>query len=114
MPSALYEDIFAAIRLIPEGAIASYSQVAGAIGLPRGARIVGWALGTLGPSTDVPWWRVVNAKRQLSIINKHVSPDEQRARLAAEGHELTWNGGMYVVQGTEWASLPVLPPRVLE
>lgn len=102
MPSALYEEIFTAISHIPSGHIASYSQVAIAIGKRRGARIVGWALGTLPAGTQVPWWRVVNAKRQLSIVNKHVSPEEQRHRLEAEGRTLTWNGGMYEVSGADW------------
>lgn len=110
---ALFETIYAVVRTIPKGEIASYSQVARSVGKPRGARVVGWAMGALPATTDVPWWRVVNAKRQLSIVNPRVSPELQRQKLEAEGRSLAWDGGLYVVSGADWwqaPDAPLVPP----
>lgn len=111
--STLYEEIFAVVSAIPFGEIASYSQVARAIGMPRGARVVGWALGTLLQGSPVPWWRVVNMHRQLTIVNPKMGPEEQKALLEKEGFTLVLEGGLYAVTGDTWWVAPVVPPRSL-
>lgn len=107
--SDLYARIYATVRTIPYGEIASYSQVARAVGLPRGARIVGWALGVLPPqeAETTPWWRVVNAQRVLSMVNPRVSAEEQARRLRSEGHEVTQQPGVFLVAGDAWWQPPV-------
>ena len=57
--------IYAVIRRIPEGRVATYGQVAAIAGLPRGARQVGRALSRL-EEEEVPWHRVVNAQGRIS------------------------------------------------
>jgi methylated-DNA-protein-cysteine methyltransferase related protein len=99
---SFYERIFAVVRLIPKGEVMSYSQVARAVGMPRGARLVGWALRTLKPGTDVPWWRVINAKREISIVNPRLGAEEQKNRLEAEGLACQWEEGLYRVMGEDW------------
>jgi methylated-DNA-protein-cysteine methyltransferase-like protein len=82
MTEGLYERIYAAVRRIPEGRVATYGQIAAMVGIPRGARQVGYAMAALGrgrPRPDVPWHRVVNAKGESSIGG------EQIIRLEAEG-----------------------------
>ena len=39
-----FERVYAAVRLIPRGSVATYGQIARAAGFPRKAREVGWAL----------------------------------------------------------------------
>lgn len=39
-----FERVYAAVRLIPRGSVATYGQIARAIGNPRLARVVGYAL----------------------------------------------------------------------
>ncbi len=39
-----FERVYAAVRLIPRGSVATYGQIARAIGNPRLSRVVGYAL----------------------------------------------------------------------
>ncbi len=66
--SDTYSRIYAVVRRIPRGRVATYGQVAGlAGGIPRGARQVGYALHALTPARAVPWHRVVNAAGRISL-----------------------------------------------
>jgi methylated-DNA-protein-cysteine methyltransferase-like protein len=56
-----YARIYAVVRRIPRGRVATYGQVAELAGLPGHARQVGYALHALPAGTAVPWHRVVNA-----------------------------------------------------
>jgi len=62
--SALFSRVYDLVRRIPRGRITSYGAIARALGMPRGARTVGWALSAC-PS-HVPWHRVVNAQGKIS------------------------------------------------
>ena len=84
--SGSYERIYAAVRRIPRGQVVTYGGVAELAGLPRRARLAGYALAALHPSTNVPWHRVVGAGGRLSLMRR--SPDAaltQRIRLENEG-----------------------------
>jgi methylated-DNA-protein-cysteine methyltransferase related protein len=59
--------ICATVCEIPEGAVASYGQVAAVSGLPRGARQVGYALRNLPAGSAVPWHRVVTSSGKLAF-----------------------------------------------
>jgi methylated-DNA-protein-cysteine methyltransferase-like protein len=61
-----YDRIYAAVRRIPRGRVASYGEVARAAGFPNAARQVGYALHALRDAADVPWHRVVNARGEIS------------------------------------------------
>ena len=78
--------VYAAVRAIPRGRVATYGQVAAMVGVPRGARAVGWALRALdaAQAARVPWHRVVNAAGAISP-RPGVSPRVQRQRLRSEG-----------------------------
>ena len=62
MASSIHQRIIAVIRAIPRGEVMTYGQVAAAAGVPRGARVVVWALRT-APSR-LPWHRVVGQARK--------------------------------------------------
>ncbi|MBL8511947.1 MAG: MGMT family protein, partial [Betaproteobacteria bacterium] len=47
--------IYAAVRKIPRGKVATYGQIAALIGMPRHARHVGYALAALPESIKIPW-----------------------------------------------------------
>ena len=51
------EQVFHIVKQVPYGKVVSYGQVALALGNPRAARQVGWALASLSISPDksVPW-----------------------------------------------------------
>lgn len=72
------------IRLIPEGKVASYGQIALYAGLPRAAREVGGILKET--KEDLPWWRVVNNAGRISIEgNWDADKTLQKKLLSAEG-----------------------------
>jgi methylated-DNA-protein-cysteine methyltransferase-like protein len=63
---ALRPRIYAVVRRIPRGKVATYGQVAALAGFARHARQVGYALNDLPSGSDVPWHRVVNARGEVS------------------------------------------------
>lgn len=79
-----WEHVYAVVRRIPRGEVASYGQVAERAGLGRrSARQVGYALHALGERDgSVPWHRVVN---RLGEVSHGCEPDHQRVRLLEEG-----------------------------
>lgn len=80
------EKVIEFIRKIPKGMVVSYGQVAVACGSPRAARQVGFVLRTIEDYVGIPWWRVVNAKGEISIKNNwQASKDLQRNLLVQEG-----------------------------
>jgi methylated-DNA-protein-cysteine methyltransferase-like protein len=78
--------VYALVREIPRGRVATYGEVAVMLGVPRGARAVGWALRALpaAQSARVPWHRVVGAGGRISPRGGP-GPQIQRRRLRAEG-----------------------------
>ena len=78
----LFTRVYALVRRVPRGRVVTYGQVARALGMPRGARTVGWAMRVC--PDQVPWHRVVNAHGEISI-RPTTGFHEQRARLKAEG-----------------------------
>ena len=81
--------IISVVNTIPVGQVVSYGQVALYVGLPRGARVVGWILRGL-EGVDIPWWRVINNSGRISIKgNRYNSPADQRKLLRREGVEVS-------------------------
>ncbi len=77
-----FSRVYVLVRRVPRGRVVTYGQVARALGVPHGARTVGWAM-KICPE-KIPWHRVVNAQGGISI---RPTPGyvEQRTRLRAEG-----------------------------
>ena len=88
-----YEAIYAVVRCIPEGKVATYGQIAELANLPRQARLVGYALYRVAPTSDIPWHRVINAKGEISESPFRQGGDYlQRSRLEQEGIEFSPTG----------------------
>jgi methylated-DNA-protein-cysteine methyltransferase related protein len=77
--------IIAVIRDIPRGRVASYGQVAGIAGIPRGARQVGYVLRNLPDGHDVPWQRVIRSGGTLAFARGTPQYARQCQRLLSEG-----------------------------
>jgi len=86
----LYEQIYSVIRLIPEGKVATYGQIAEIVGgcTPR---MVGYALAGLTRGSDVPWQRVINAQGKISPRANPHEMEVQYHRLKDEGIEFDEN-----------------------
>ena len=82
---ARYCAIYAVVRRVPRGSVATYGQVAGLAGLDGHARLVGYALHALPAGSRVPWHRVVNAHGRVSRRSEAHADLDQRMRLEAEG-----------------------------
>lgn len=96
-----YDRVYAVVRRIPSGKVATYGQIAALAGLPRRARFVGYALHALPNGSVVPWHRVVNAAGKLSL--GALSPSgaiEQRIRLEREG--VRFAGGRVPLREFGW------------
>lgn len=114
--------IYAVIRQIPAGSVATYGDIANLAGLPRHARLVGYALNALSEGSDVPWYRVVNSQGQLSLAK--LSPTgaaEQQKCLVQEGVEFTSQGRVMLKKyrwqphPLEWEAFLInLPARLTE
>jgi len=88
-----FDIIYAVVKKIPRGKIATYGQIAAIVspGLP--ARIVGYALHGLPEDTDVPWYRVINRHGSISYTTSHnESISLQQKILEQEGIIFTTNG----------------------
>lgn len=81
-----FERVYDVVEQIPRGKVATYGQVAALLGIPRGARAVGWALRALPAARQksVPWHRVVGAGGRISP-RAGSGPLVQRRRLRSEG-----------------------------
>jgi methylated-DNA-protein-cysteine methyltransferase-like protein len=84
VPGKGYSRIYAVVRRIPRGRVATYGQVARLAGLSNAARQVGYALHALAGTTAVPWHRVINSAGRISLPPGSGGL-EQRFRLLAEG-----------------------------
>lgn len=80
-----YQLIYATTLQIPKGRVATYGQIAELSGLPRQARLVGYALNNLPKGTRIPWHRVVNAQGKISLRSDSGGDTEQVRRLQREG-----------------------------
>ena len=84
--SESYQKIYAVVRRIPRGRVATYGQVAELADLPRQARQVGYALHAFdGAGPRLPWQRVVNARGEVSPRSEPGGDRLQRVLLEDEG-----------------------------
>ncbi len=89
-----YQSYYAIIRQIPRAKVLTYGDVAWLAGRPSSARRVGYALSAL-KDASVPWWRVVNARGEVSPRASDLLGAcelDQRARLLQEGVNLDSDG----------------------
>jgi methylated-DNA-protein-cysteine methyltransferase related protein len=121
-PHHLHSLIYAVVRRIPRGRVATYGQVATLAGLPGHARLAGYAMFNLPAELagEVPWQRVINARGEISYSESRRGNDfRQRELLEEEGVQFDARGRVnlrlcgWVPE--EWAahrvSAPKKPPK---
>ena len=77
--------IYEAVKKIPAGKVATYGQVAAMAGNPKMSRAVGNALHKNPDPENIPCFRVVNSKGELSGAFAFGGENEQKKRLEADG-----------------------------
>jgi methylated-DNA-protein-cysteine methyltransferase-like protein len=66
-PETSRERVYAQVRRIPRGRVATYGQIASLAGLEGQARQVGYAMAAVPSSSTIPWHRVINAQGRVSM-----------------------------------------------
>ena len=100
-----FDQVYAVVRQIPRGKVATYGQIAFWLGWTHGARTVGWALRATPGGQSIPWHRVINSKGQLSAFDDGT----QRALLETEGLIFDEEGRV-TLRDVIWAGPPELDP----
>jgi methylated-DNA-protein-cysteine methyltransferase-like protein len=96
--SPSYQRIRQVVSKIPKGRVMTYGDVALAAGMPGAARVVGYAMHSLGGS--VPWQRVLgrrNARSGHLTIKDPQTRARQRQLLEQEGVRFSASGAIDLV-----------------
>ena len=80
----IYARIYAVVRQIPPGKVATYGQIAAIVGGCT-ARMVGYAMAALPNGSDVPWQRVINRLGKISPHGAGFGSAMQHKLLENEG-----------------------------
>jgi methylated-DNA-protein-cysteine methyltransferase related protein len=100
--STTYRRIYAVVSRIPKGRVATYGQVAELAGLPRQARLVGYALNVLPRGTRVPWHRVVNAQGRISLRGGGDGGSEQIQAQLLRKEGVRFTAGVIALARYRW------------
>ncbi|MGH8455648.1 MAG: MGMT family protein [Stenotrophobium sp.] len=107
-----YPKIWKVVRKIPRGCVATYGQVAKEAGLPRQARLAGYALHRTPLGMKLPWHRVINAQGRISFPVGTEQHEEQRRLLEQEG--VIFSGGRVSLTRYQWRRGAVSQAPVLD
>ena len=91
MSGTVFGAFYDVVRRIPAGSVSTYGQVARLAGMPRSARLVGYAMASCQDPT-VPCHRVVDRFGGTKAAFDTFAPGTQRALLEAEGIPFRRNG----------------------
>ena len=83
-----FEKVYEVVTLIPKGKVVTYGQIAYAIGSPRAARQVGWALHVNPQPGVIPCHRVVNRFGRMAPAFAFGGEEVQAELLREEGVEV--------------------------
>lgn len=80
-----FESVYEVVKRIPKGKVLTYGDIARAVGAPRSARQVGWALHSNPQPGVIPCHRVVFGDGRLTEGFAFGGKEVQKALLEAEG-----------------------------
>jgi methylated-DNA-protein-cysteine methyltransferase-like protein len=81
----LSAQVYALVRACPKGRVTTYGWLAGAVGYPRGARMVGWIMSATPANQGIPAHRVINKDGVLTASKAFGAKDRMRALLEEDG-----------------------------
>ena len=97
MSGTVFGAFYDVVRRIPAGSVSTYGQVARLAGMPRSARLVGYAMASCQDPT-VPCHRVVDRFGGTKAAFDTFAPGTQRALLEAEGVSFRTDGTVDLAQ----------------
>jgi len=96
------ERIIEAIRAVPPGNVASYSDIALTAGLPNGVRQVVRILHSGSKKYNLPWHRIIRADGTIALPSGG-GKELQTALLKSEGVKVSKNGKVDMqTYGKKW------------
>ncbi|RFB18350.1 MGMT family protein [Bacillus sp. HNG] len=81
------ENVIRLIKQIPPGKVMTYGQIAKLAGSPRGARQVVRVLHSMSKKYNLPWFRVINSRGEITIRDEETHA-AQMIFLEDEGIEV--------------------------
>ena len=96
-----FNRIYAVVKQIPRGKVATYGQVARLAGNPRWARVVGYALHVNPDPDGIPCYRVVNRDGRPSPAFAFGGFQEQVYLLEKDGVEFNSDGNV-IMEKYQW------------
>jgi len=102
--SEFFQRVYEIVARIPRGKVVTYGQIAAALGDPRRARTVGWALHSTAEWLDIPWHRVVNSSGGIST--RHIVGELSIQRKLLENEGIVFNeDGRLDLKRYRWADI---------
>jgi methylated-DNA-protein-cysteine methyltransferase related protein len=92
-----HERIYAVVKRIPKGKVATYGQIARMVGRCT-ARMVGYAMAAVPVGSRVPWQRVINAQGMISARSHSDGDVRQRGLLEKEGVKFDARGKIDLIE----------------
>lgn len=92
-----YEKMRIVCMAVPVGKVATYGQIAMLCGKPKNSRQVGYGLKNDLAGPDVPAFRIVSGRGELSGACHFHIPGLQQTLLRESGVEVFWNGHNWCV-----------------
>lgn len=89
--NSFFEKVYDVVREIPYGKVTTYGAIAKKLGMPKSARMVGWAMNSSHELEDVPAHRVVNREGLLTGKAHFSSPYLMQQLLESEGIKIKDN-----------------------
>lgn len=95
-----YTAIWAAVKKIPRGKVATYGQIATLAGYAKQPRLAGYALAHTPASEKIAWHRVINAQGKIALPPRSAGYRQQRTLLENEG--VTFIAGRVDLKRYRW------------
>jgi len=105
--TGFFEKVYEVARQIPYGRVTSYGAIANFLGMPKSARMVGWALNASKNDDTIPAHRVVN-KNGLLTGKNHFSGTNLMAQLLENENIVIHNNEIINFKNIYWNPLEEL------
>ncbi|MEE9349243.1 MAG: MGMT family protein [Flavobacteriaceae bacterium] len=86
-----FEKVYVIVQQIPYGKVTSYGEIAKCLGMPKSARMVGWAMNAAHNKPNIPAHRVVNKQGLLTGKHHFDGTNLMQQLLESEGIEIKHN-----------------------